>query len=290
MEPEYNEIQMLKDNPGKYYLSLKNLEKQKCELETKITLKDIYDPVFEKKPKKIKFNIPLLDLLLEGGLDVGEFIQFYGDVNVGKTQLMLQLALNCQLSFDINSQKVVIFVTLEKSFPSKRIKRLKDFLKNTTKNSKKLTFNIISLEFNTLYAFVNDLIPIIDQFKDKVILVIFDMVDSIQREDSEGRTCFKCFSMLSKLAREYKFAVAMTKGLLDMSDIKSLKLNWNARITKRVFISNTEANINLNLDEYEDGIDMRIRKMKVIENSNFCYFVVTPTGIESVIKKRQKFP
>lgn len=250
----------------------------------------------EEKFEKIKFNAKSLDNLLQGGIDLGCITEFYGQSGSGKTQLCLQLALNCQLPRQLGGlEGKAIYISTDKAFPIKRLAQMEKSLKA----EHKINFleNIFIFEFNTgknLQHFVeNDLKMILSVNHGCIKLLIIDSIAGIYRTETNyierAKEICKIFRELQKAADKHNFAIVATNHVtsdpnkLNNSEIPAIGNFWSTLLTTRIRVNKTERIKQFKINEQEETL--KIRTMKVDFSPrlppNTANFIVSSNGVQS---------
>lgn len=259
----------------------------------------------EEKFDKIKFNVESLDNLT-GGIDLGCVTEIYGEAGSGKTQLCLQLALNCQLPRVLGGlDGKAIYVSTEKLAPVKRIDQMQKALKQ---KAPEINFmdNILVYEFNTPAAFElfirGPLRTLLVTQNEPIKILIIDSITSLYKLESNyikrSKHMRSTFEKLVYLATKFNFAILCTNHIsavptdpdrFENLSKPSLGMSWASILTTRMQVSKTEKSIELSADG-NNFFHARIRKLKVMFSPrlpvNCAHFLVSPNGIESITSKQ----
>ncbi|WP_255335663.1 DNA repair and recombination protein RadB [Methanosarcina sp. KYL-1] len=147
-----------------------------------------------------------LDELLGGGFEMGIVTQVFGAAGTGKTNLCIQLAVEC-----VKQGQKVIFIDTEGLSPAR-------FKQIAGENAKEIAKNIIiyePLSFEEQYAAVREVERIAGE---NIGLVVMDSATAYYRFELEGeetgiksrRELANQIGFLHALARKYGFAVLIT--------------------------------------------------------------------------------
>lgn len=246
-----------------------------------------------EKFHKLKFNIESLDNLLKGGIDTGCVTEIYGKSGSGKTQLCLQLALNCQLPYDFGGLNgKVVYISSDKAFPIKRLVQMEQTLKSKYKFAENINFldNIFVYELNTKENFEkfveNELSYILSTYYGKVKLLIIDSIAGIYRTETKflerGQHMCKLFQTINKIADKNNMAIVATNhvtsspDVLDDADIPAIGNLWSTLLSTRICVKKTRI-----VKE-----SLNVRTMKVEFSPRLppltAKFIVSSDGIESI--------
>ena len=175
---------------------------------------------------RISTGSKALDDLLGGGIETRCISEFYGPYGSAKTQLVLQLAVNVQLSEKeggLNGN--VIFIDTENTFIPERVVQM---AKAKGKDPKEILKNIyVARAFNSDHQMLlaekaRDLMG-----KNKIRLIVVDSLTSLFRSDYIGRgelaprqqRLNKHMHLLHRLATTYNAAVVVTNQVMARPDI-----------------------------------------------------------------------
>lgn len=273
-----------------------------------IMTKPLYKPLvtanhyFECKEKfeRIKFNAESLDNITDG-IDTGSITEIYGLSGSGKTQICLQLALNCQLPINLGGlDGKVIYISTEKLIPIQRLQQLANVMREKYKDCASIPFldNIFVYEFNStksLEKFVfEDLGKILEKDKENVKLLIIDSIAGIYRIEmnylERARSICRNFRHMQRLATKYNFAVLATNQVsckitkLKSTNIPAIGQTWTSMITTRFYISKT------NHVHRENNQTFAIRKIYRVLSPRLprstAFFTITSCGILSIAREK----
>jgi RecA/RadA recombinase len=267
------------------------------------------DKFFEQSDnfKKIKFNVASLDKLTDGGLDTGVITELYGHAGTGKTQLCMQLALNCQLPHDLGGADAkVVFISTDKHTSVKRLQEMAIPLRAKAPHIKFFD-NIFLYEFNTKKAlewFMKQAIyQILVYRRENIRLFIIDSIAGIYRTDTayiqRAKHIRKHFKTLTRLAKQFGFAIVTTNHITTVPgvsaeskgrDIPAIGRVWASKTSSRLCVTKMKAKVKLSTDG-SNVVDTSIRKLEIIKSTRLprssAYFVVTSHGVESVAEKEE---
>lgn len=161
-----------------------------------------------KKPERIPSGCKPLDEMLGGGVETGIVTQLYGGSGSGKTNICIQLAVEC-----VKNGKKVIFIDTE-GFSSDRFKQI------AGEDAKKIAGDIIIYEpasFEQQYSAIIDIEKLMNE---KIGLIILDSAALFYRlglqDDSNDenvairRELVNQIGILHGIARKYGVAVVIT--------------------------------------------------------------------------------
>lgn len=120
------------DNERKEFLLIPELKIREVEAFQKLLAEEISNRIIYQKTCKVeKFSsgCPALDKLFGGGIPRGYVIEIAGESSTGKTQLLLQLSLFCQLNGSISNDQTSVngksvFISTEAQLPLRRLNEL----------------------------------------------------------------------------------------------------------------------------------------------------------------------
>ncbi|CAG9798006.1 unnamed protein product [Chironomus riparius] len=267
---------------------------------TKLETADSYFS-HEEKFEKIKLNADSLDSLLQGGIDLGCITEFYGQSGSGKTQLCLQLALNCQLPRHLGGlDGKAIYISTDKAFPIKRLAKMEKAM--NTESKIKFMDNIFIFEFNTgknLQHFVeNDLKMILSVNQGCVKLLIIDSIAGIYRTETNyierAKEMCKIFRELQKAADKHNFAIVATNHVtsdpnkLNNSEIPAIGNFWSTLLTTRIRVNKTERIQQFKVNDQEEALKIRTIKVDFSPRlpPNTAEFIVSSNGVQSFSEDR----
>ena len=161
-----------------------------------------------KKPERIPSGCLSLDEMLGGGFETGIVTQIYGGSGTGKTNICIQLTVEC-----VNSGKKVIFIDTE-GFSGERFKQI------AGEDAKKIAGEIIIYEpvnFEQQYSAITDIEKLMNE---KIGLIILDSAalfyrlglqdDSNEENVAIRRELVNQIGILHGIARKYGVAVVIT--------------------------------------------------------------------------------
>ncbi len=161
-----------------------------------------------KKPERIPSGCKPLDEMLGGGVETGIVTQLYGGSGSGKTNICIQLAVEC-----VKSGKKVIFIDTE-GFSADRFKQI------AGEEAKKIAGDIIIYEpasFEQQYSAITDIEKLMNE---KIGLIILDSAalfyrlglqdDSNEENVAIRRELVNQIGILHGMARKYGVSVVIT--------------------------------------------------------------------------------
>jgi RecA/RadA recombinase len=247
------------------------------------------DQLLQEPLKFIKFNLKSLDNIMEGGIDFSSVTEISGEAGVGKTQLCLQLALNCQIYPEIGG--TCVYISCGKRIPVKRLKQMADSLKSRQRSRKvnDINFlkNILIYETHTadkLIKIICNHLELVILMHSKVSLVVIDSIadifryedDYIQRAIDMRKTALT----LRSLSEKYGFAIVCVNQIVSKIGtfydelVSSLGPTWKSLVSTKLKITKTSEIIEENpvrLMEVTHSPRLRRDKGK---------FIITDNGIQ----------
>ncbi len=225
------------------------------------------------KAEKIPCGCKGLDELLGGGFEGGIVTQLYGASGTGKTNLCIQLAVEC-----VKSGKKVVFVDTE-GFSAERFRQI------AGEEAKKIAGSIIIYEPASLeqqYSAILDLEKVVNE---KIGLVILDSAalfyrlglihdDSSDENVALRRELANQIGILHGIARKHGVAVVITNQVYkDVSSGELLPIGGNAleHLSKAIILLE------------RTGVSKRratLRKHRSRSEGAYCDFVLTERGVE----------
>jgi DNA repair protein RadB len=161
-----------------------------------------------KKPERIPSGCKPLDEMLGGGVETGIVTQLYGGSGSGKTNICIQLAVEC-----VKSGKKVIFIDTE-GFSADRFKQI------AGEDAKKIAGDIIIYEpasFEQQYSAITDIEKLMNE---KIGLIILDSAalfyrlglqdDSNEENVAIRRELVNQIGILHGIARKYGVSIVIT--------------------------------------------------------------------------------
>ncbi len=211
--------------------------------------------------------------MLGGGVESGIVTQLYGASGTGKTNICIQLAVEC-----VRSGNKVVFIDTE-GFSAERFKQI------AGDEAKKIAGNIIIYEpasFEQQYSAITDIEKLMS---DKIGLIILDSAALFYRlgltqDDSEEqnvglrRELVNQIGILHGIARKYSVAVVITNQVFkDVTTGELCPVGGNAfeHLSKTIILLE------------KTGMSKRratLRKHRSISEGVYCDFVLTEKGVE----------
>lgn len=247
-----------------------------------------------EKWQQIKFGVESLDSLTDGGIDVGSATEIFGEAGSGKTQLCMQLALNCQLPAEhkgLNGK--VVYVSCDKLLPLKRLAAMADGLKVKFKDDPavqeiKFLDNIFinrASTYSLMQYVMNNELPSLLRNHPDIRLFIIDSIAGMFRFDDDyiqrAEEMRNVIQELERLADIYNFAILITNQISagssfeDPQDDAALGPTFDSLIVTK-----------LKVEKYQEPVEggCCVRNMKVIYSPRLpcrdAKFGIGPLGIK----------
>lgn len=224
-----------------------------------------------QKSEKIPAGCDPLDEMLGGGFECGIVSQLYGASGTGKTNICIQLAVEC-----VKSGKKVIFIDTE-GFSSERFKQI------AGEDAKKIAGDIIIYEptnFEQQYSAITDIEKLMNE---KIGLIILDSAalfyrlgltqdDSNEENMTIRRELVNQIGILHGIARKHGAAVVITNQVF--KDVKTGELcpvggNAFEHLSKTIILFE------------KTGTSKRratLRKHRSRSEGSYCDFTLTDRG------------
>lgn len=225
-----------------------------------------------KKPERIPSGCKSLDEMLGGGVETGIVTQLYGGSGTGKTNICIQLAVEC-----VKSGKKVIFIDTE-GFSADRFKQI------AGDEAKKIAGDIIIYEpasFEQQYSAITDIEKLMNE---KIGLIVLDSAalfyrlglqdDSNEENVAIRRELVNQIGILHGIARKYGVAIVITNQVYkDVATGELCPVGGNAfeHLSKTIIL----------LDK--TGTSKRkatLRKHRSKSEGIYCEFRLTDKGAE----------
>lgn len=226
-----------------------------------------------KRSEHIQSGCISIDELLGGGFETGIVTQLYGGSGTGKTNVCIQLAIEC-----VRSGKKVIFIDTE-GFSGERFKQI------AGDDARKIAGEIIIYEpasFEQQYSAITDLEKLMNE---KIGLIILDSAALFYRlgltqDESEKnnvairRELVNQVGILHGIARKYGVAVVITNQIykdITTGDLCPVGGNALEHLSKTILLLE------------KTGPSKRraiLRKHRSRSEGSFCDFLLTEKGIE----------
>jgi RecA/RadA recombinase len=206
----------------------------------------------ESKFKRLAFRVGSLDLLTNGGIDVRNVTEIYGESGSGKTQICLQLALNVQLAEALGGlNKKAVYINTEGPFPSQRLLQMTNELKKQLPDYKDFDFSsniFISqlIELNGLMDSMKNLEKLLKLESSQIGLIVLDSVGLFRLETSNyierAKKMRAIGRRLLRMADYYECAVVIVNQVSSFECqknsvmIPALGINWTRLINTRIGI------------------------------------------------------
>ncbi|XP_057779863.1 DNA repair protein XRCC3 homolog [Salvia miltiorrhiza] len=173
--------------------------------------------------KKITFGCPILDRVFGGGIPICSITELVGEGGTGKTQLMLQLALNTQLPEALGGQSGnSLYPNSELSFPIRRLNEIASNNPFLEDNPLDKVFVHSLGSFDELLSIVARVEPFLSN--NNVKLIIVDSVTTLFRTEFSNNGAdmsrrqqmfFKIAGKFKMFASKYDLVVVMTNQVVD---------------------------------------------------------------------------
>lgn len=226
-----------------------------------------------KKAERIPCGCKCIDEMLGGGFENGIITQLYGASGTGKTNICIQLAVEC-----VKSGRKVIFIDTE-GFSAERFKQI------AGEDAKKIAGDIIIYEptsFEQQYSAITDVEKLMNE---KIGLIILDSAalfyrlgltqdDSSEENIAIRRELVNQIGILHGIARKYGVAVVITNQVYkDVTTGELCPVGGNAleHLSKTIIL----------LEKI--GLNKRraaLRKHRSRSEGVYCDFVLTETGAQ----------
>lgn len=221
--------------------------------------------------KRIGSGCKCIDNILGGGFEVGTLTQIFGEPGSGKTNMCLQLAVEC-----VRSGKKVIFIDTE-GFSVERFRQI------AGKDADKISRSIIINEpenFDAQFAAIKEIETLI---KENVALVLLDSASFYYRYELGGeneielkRDLARQMASLLIIARKHEVAVVITNQIytdIDHDAIRPLGGSMIEHISKAI----------VQLDKVADGRRRAtLRKHRSMPEGASCEFLITGDGVKDI--------
>lgn len=226
-----------------------------------------------KKSERIPTGCKSIDEMLGGGFETGIVTQIYGGSGTGKTNICIQLAVEC-----VRSGKKVIFIDTE-GFSGERFKQI------AGEDAKKIAGEIIIYEpasFDQQYSAIIDIEKLMNE---KIGLIILDsgalfyrlgltQDDSGEENVATRRELVNQIGILHGIARKYGVAVVITNQIYKdvvTGDLCPVGGNAFEHLSKTIILVE------------KTGPSKRratLRKHRSKGEGAFCDFLLTEKGLE----------
>lgn len=247
-----------------------------------------------EKFHQIKFGVNALDRLTDGGVDVGSVTEIFGEAGSGKTQLCMQLALNCALPIELNGLNGnTCYISTDKHLPTNRLSQIANALTEKHKIDVSFLDKINVWEFNTtdsLKMFVLELPALLEKIAD-IRLIVIDSIAGIFRHETNyiqrATDMRDIVQELERLADIYNFAIVTTNHvtstphLLNSNTIAACGAAWDNLVVTKLKIEKTEKIVSTEESEIK-----RVRIMEVIYSPRLACertkFTIDSTGVVDI--------
>lgn len=225
-----------------------------------------------KKSEHIESGCRSIDEMLGGGFETGIVTQLYGGSGTGKTNICIQLAIEC-----VRSGKKVIFIDTE-GFSGERFKQI------AGDDAKKIAGEIIIYEPTSFEQQYSAIIDIEKLMNEKIGLIILDSAalfyrlgltqdDSAEENVSTRRELVNQIGILHGIARKYGVAVVVTNQIykdIATGDLRPVGGNAFEHLSKTIILLE------------KTGPSKRratLRKHRSKGEDTFCDFFLTEKGV-----------
>ncbi|XP_002070607.2 DNA repair protein XRCC3 [Drosophila willistoni] len=265
--------------------------------ETPMSADSLFKPLANVRWSRITFGCPALDRCTGGGIVTRGITEICGASGVGKTQLLLQLAVCVQLPLHLGGlARGVAFICTEDAFPSRRMLEIsKVFEARYPKENLNFLANVFveqQFEVKPLLECVSNRLPQLMQ-QHAIGLIIIDSVAAIFRlftdYDERTRDMRRLANDLLTYADKYNCAVicinqmtssSATRDDKPMQDIPCLGLQWAHLGRTRLIVSKVPKQHRLG-----DQL-ITVRKLEIMYSpetpNNVAEFLVTSEGVVDV--------
>ncbi|WP_406658293.1 DNA repair and recombination protein RadB [Methanolobus sp. ZRKC2] len=219
--------------------------------------------------KQLSSGSQSIDKLLEGGFETGIVTQIFGEAGSGKTNLCMQLAIEC-----VKKGKKVIYIDTEAISPQR-------FKQIAGEDAKEIAREIIIFEptsFEEQYAAVKEIEKLAS---DRIGLIVVDSATAFYRfeldqEESSIRSRRELanqIGFLHSIARKHKLAVVITNQVYSdvvTGTLKPIGGSGIEHISKTIF----------QLEKTGEGTRRaKLWKHRSIREGSTCNFEITNEGI-----------
>lgn len=243
-----------------------------------------------EKFQQVKFGVAALDDLTKGGIDVGSITEIFGESGCGKTQLCMQLALNCALPAELDGlDGCTCFISTDKHLPVKRLHQMANAL--TAKHKVDVPFldRIKVWEFNTterLSLFMMELPALLEQVPN-IRLIVIDSIAGIFRYETDyiqrAIEMRETVQELERLADIHNFAIVTTNHITGVPQEFTDKVTASCGVAwDNLVVTKIEVKKGSERSEMK-----RVRVMKIIYSprlpSEKANFLIDASGVVDVV-------
>lgn len=226
-----------------------------------------------KQSEKIPSNSPI-DELLGGGIEKGSVTQFYGPPGVGKTNLVLNIAVSAA------KKSKIVYIDTEGGLSIERIKQLSGDQFN------EIAQNIIVFEptnSQELHANLNTIRSWIINHEQEISLIILDSAVALYRiTEGTSKQVNKEFgiqmALLADIARKFNIAVAITNQVYSVIDEE--KTEAIAPVGGFILKYKSKYTIELEKDELTLERIATLHRHKTKKEGQTVKFTITNKGLE----------
>lgn len=255
-------------------------------------------------PPRLSTGCPVLDACTKGGIPGKQLVEIVGEAGSGKTQLCLQLLIQCLLSVDGSTKNEAIFVSTEGNFPIKRWEQL--LSSNSIPDSVNDRLHIVKT--HTLDNFLSLITQQLEeQIRSKPVkLLVIDSIASFLRTEFDqhdhlirSQTIFSIAQILKKLASEHNLYLICSNQVSDVIEnekanttssfltdgryvVPALGPSWSNCVDLRIALKKTFKRYR----DIDSQTDTGLREMEILLSSyipqNKADFIIEVYGIRGV--------
>lgn len=247
--------------------------------------------------ERIPFNVPAIDELLKGGIEVGAVTEINGGGGSGKTQLCLHLAFNCRLPIELGgSNGTVMYLSTDKIMSGKRLFQLESAFKRKYEHLTDVSFmeGIFITELNKpedFSEFLKVCLPQNIEIYGSLKLLVIDSMAGIFRGETNyiqrSHKFCELFEYLNILAQKHKFAILCTNHITaipDIGEVAALGVTWSSLVSTRINVKKLDSLCCVEVNDIEEF--SRLRRIKIDFSPQLppheAEFCITSRGIENV--------
>ncbi|XP_034663316.1 DNA repair protein XRCC3 [Drosophila subobscura] len=258
--------------------------------ETPLTADSLFKPLANVRWSRVSFGCPALDRCTGGGVVTRGITEICGAAGVGKTQLLLQLALCVQLPLQLGGLgKGVAYICTEDVFPARRLREMSNAMEaRYPQESLNLMGNVFvehQREIDTLMnCVVNHLPRLLRQHS--IGLIVIDSVGAIFRLFTDylerAKLMRRLANALISYADKYNCAVVCVNQVSSKcngssDDAPSLGLQWSHLGRTRMSITRVPKQ-----HMVQDQL-LTVRKLEILYSpetpNDFAEFLITSQGV-----------
>lgn len=227
-----------------------------------------------QEPLKYSSGCNSIDMLLGGGFEAGTVTQLYGEAGSGKTNICLQLAIEC-----VKSGKKVIYIDSEGFSPER-------FMQIAGEDAKKIAKNIIIFEplnFEQQAAAIKEVDGLMSSIGEKVGVIILDSATLFYRVELDDersvslkRELANQIAHLLEIARKHEVAVVITNQVY-------MDINGGELRPSGGYALEHLSKIIVQLEKVKNGVRRAtIKKHRSMPEGASCEFVITNDGVRGL--------